>query len=247
MVTIEIKPKIKQNLRLRFRIGTIAGFPIFIHLSVVFLALLIPLFSLKILLIIIMSIVIHELSHAIVCKTRGLGTGTITIWFFGGFFIPLADYKPVSLMTVQERLSNILMTVAGPLSNFILSGLSFSLWKYFQYDLFGYIYNINLWLGIINLFPIFPLDGGKILSIIGSLVLPRKPLLLIPGILSIILGISFFVLGIKGLIDFRIFMQFGTCIGLGIASIKASMKSDEEVENTYHQLIEKEKKLAGIH
>ena len=65
--------------------------------------------------------------------------------------------------------SSILMYIAGPISNFILA---------FVFYKIKIVFEINIFLGILNLIPIFPLDGYNILKSILKLWINNDNLIL---------------------------------------------------------------------
>ena len=72
---------------------------------------------------------------------------------------------------------NALTALAGPTSNFMLAFLMALIWKYLGIYIptvllteLQYIFHVSIFLGIFNLFPIPPLDGGNILG----LFVPRR-------------------------------------------------------------------------
>ena len=107
------------------------------------------------------SVVIHELAHSLVAVSSGIQISEITLFIFGG----------VSKITAepQDPVTELKVAIVGPLSSFALA-LIFWLAKGFfaGFDLplitgiFSYLAWINLALGIFNLIPGFPLDGGRI-------------------------------------------------------------------------------------
>lgn len=139
--------------------------------------------------ILIFSIVIHEVSHGLVANYLGdptakyLGRLTLNplkhLDPFGSFILPLllylgtggrfvlgwakpVPYNPAYLKNI--RWGSALIALAGPFSNIILT-LVFSLfWQTgLHFSLIPLIILINLFLAIFNLVPIPPLDGSKIL------------------------------------------------------------------------------------
>ncbi len=109
------------------------------------------------------SIVFHEFSHSLVARRRGMPIRGITLFIFGGV-AEMTD-EPPSAMT------EFLMAAAGPLSSFVLAGLSYvvylfgaaSGWPELASGIFFYFGLLNLILAIFNLVPAFPLDGGRML------------------------------------------------------------------------------------
>jgi len=121
------------------------------------------------------SVLIHEVLHSYVAKKNGLPIARITLFFFGG----------VSEITHEPRNAGleVRMAAAGPLMSFVLSGFLGVLWflgKNIQAPIaiiavLQYGALINLFLGVFNLLPAFPLDGGRVLR--GSIWKKTKSLL----------------------------------------------------------------------
>ncbi|MFQ5620384.1 MAG: site-2 protease family protein [Candidatus Nanoarchaeia archaeon] len=105
------------------------------------------------------SVLLHELAHSIVAKMCKLPVHGISLFFFGGISqIPDEKTKPGI---------EIAMAGAGPAFSLIFSSLlyltiPFVTWPELQ-AVIGYLAIINLLLGMFNLMPAFPLDGGRIL------------------------------------------------------------------------------------
>lgn len=95
-------------------------------------------------------ILLHELGHAITGITLGLKIKKININVFG-LSIEFENYG-------KERINNkIIIDIAGPAINII----SFIIAVILKKEEIAYI---NILLAIINLLPIYPLDGGRIVK-----------------------------------------------------------------------------------
>jgi Zn-dependent protease/CBS domain-containing protein len=114
----------------------------------------------------LVSIVFHELSHSIVARTRGIRIQGITLFLFGG----VAEMQDEP----EDPRSELYMAIVGPIASFVLAGLSFGglvlwrrvgLWEPIA-SLLTWMALINLVLGVFNLVPAFPLDGGRVLRAI---------------------------------------------------------------------------------
>jgi Zn-dependent protease/predicted transcriptional regulator len=106
------------------------------------------------------SILLHELGHALVGRARGLRTRSIVLFIFGG--VAQLEKDP------EDGRTELWMAAAGPIVSLALALL-------FHLAASGgglgpsgsavarYLALINLALALFNLVPAFPLDGGRIL------------------------------------------------------------------------------------
>jgi Zn-dependent protease len=124
------------------------------------------------------SILVHELGHALAARAHGWEPW-ITLHGFGG----LASYQP----TYHKPSSQILITLAGPGAGFLfalfIAGVIAATGHHPRFDptfrldlpiiwdfydslqtniLIDDLFYINIYWGLVNLLPIYPLDGGQI-------------------------------------------------------------------------------------
>jgi Zn-dependent protease len=100
----------------------------------------------------------HELAHSYVAQKYRLTIESITLFIFGGVSQLKGD--------PPHPRAEFWIAIAGPLSSFFLSGVFFLLSMNVAGGtraLFAYLAQINLILGIFNLIPSFPMDGGRVL------------------------------------------------------------------------------------
>jgi Zn-dependent protease len=110
-----------------------------------------------------LSLLAHELAHSVVATTRGIPVHRITFFLFGGMAQTSADSR-----SPKEEF---LIAAAGPAMSFFLAALFLGLWWMgvvwgwgaLVTGTAGYVAALNLILGIFNLLPGFPMDGGRIL------------------------------------------------------------------------------------
>jgi Zn-dependent protease/predicted transcriptional regulator len=130
-----------------------------------------------------LSVLLHELAHSLVAKARGLPVRRITLFFFGG--VSNIEREPPSPGT------EFLMAIVGPLTS-ILLGIGF-IWLGRQNipamatgldnpmqllrgldplsTMLLWLGPVNILIGLFNLIPGFPLDGGRVLrSILWALM-----------------------------------------------------------------------------
>ncbi len=102
-------------------------------------------------LVLLASLLAHELGHMLMAQRLGLHVEEIIITPLGG----MASIEDLSSRPLDE----VRVAAAGPLTNIVIAGIALL----FSAQLASIIVFINLGLGFGNLLPIFPLDGGRIL------------------------------------------------------------------------------------
>lgn len=109
-------------------------------------------------LLLFVTVLVHELAHAYVAKRRGLDVPSITLFIFGG----------VSELTQQPRSAGeeFQIAAAGPITSLIIAGICAVGWivlpgEKVQATLL-YLSGVNALLGVFNIIPGFPLDGGRV-------------------------------------------------------------------------------------
>jgi len=113
-------------------------------------------------LMLFVSVLLHELAHSIVAKRNGIPIAGITLFIFGG----------VSQMTKEpdNASSELKMALAGPAMSFVLGFVFLAVALLVPLRpvriVFGYLGFVNGILGLFNLIPGFPLDGGRVLRAI---------------------------------------------------------------------------------
>ncbi len=171
-----------------YQIGSIMGIPIKIHITFL---LILPIFalvfatnpqpygfadigssavtyglSLLTTIMLFACVLLHELGHSYIAKSYGIEIRDITLMLLGG----VSSMEEIPREPSQE----LKMAFAGPLVSLIIGivliGLNIavssfvptysSTWIYLMVNILG---SINIILGLFNLIPAFPMDGGRIL------------------------------------------------------------------------------------
>ncbi len=172
-------------MRTSLHLGTINGIRIEVHFSwlIVFVLLLFSLATgwfpataprqsvalywltaLAAVILLFASVLAHELSHSLVARSRGLPVNSITLFIFGG--VSNIEREPQSPGVEFQ------MAFVGPLTSLLIGAISLVI--AFSLDsiaaapkllaaLFSYVSIVNLLLGVFNLIPGFPMDGGRVL------------------------------------------------------------------------------------
>jgi len=143
----------------RWRILNIAGFPIEVNLTFLVLLGLVflvrgGLLGIVLTLLTFTSILVHELGHAVVARRLGVRIAGIELQFFGG----------MAKMVTPPRSARdeILIAVAGPAVSLTLAMLGITASVLTGSAWLNYFGFTNLILGVFNLLPALPMDGGRI-------------------------------------------------------------------------------------
>jgi len=115
------------------------------------------------------SIFLHELAHTAVARRSGARVQAITLMMLGGVSELKQDVRP-------ER--EAFMAFAGPLISLAIALVSYLLFYFIAFPpglgIALFVFSLtNLGLGLFNLLPAFPMDGGRVLR--GLLVKPLGP------------------------------------------------------------------------
>ena len=106
-----------------------------------------------------LSVLLHELSHALAAKAFGLPVKSVTLHFLGG--VTEIDGEP------QTPWREFVISGVGPLTSLLVGGSAWVVASALPYGLLGYavggLASANLLVGVLNLAPGLPLDGGRIL------------------------------------------------------------------------------------
>ena len=105
------------------------------------------------------SVLLHEASHAIVARRLGLPVGTITLHFLGG--MTSIEAEP------RRPREEFLVAVVGPITSLLVGIAAVGLWFVTPDGLLLVavegLAGANLLVGLLNLVPGLPLDGGRVL------------------------------------------------------------------------------------
>jgi Zn-dependent protease len=134
------------------------------------------------------SVLVHELGHVLVGRLFG-SNGEIVLYSFGGLAIGSSR--------LRSRWQRIAVYLAGPLAGFALFLIAYlvsrnaggeglsplareALWSLFI---------INLFWGVVNLLPIWPLDGGQVSRDLLDGLLPGKGVRIALGLSVLVAGL----------------------------------------------------------
>lgn len=199
-----------------FRIGSIAGIEIYANFSWLIALVLLTvsiasgwfprlypgypyttylLLGLIAALLLFVSVLVHELAHSLVARARGMSVKSIVLFIFGG--VSNIEQEP------QSPGSEFQMAFVGPLTSLIIGVVSYGLLLLIGNRpspiaaILLYLAWANILLGIFNLIPGFPLDGGRVLrSIIWKVTGSSERATNITTIVGQMIAYLFILLGI---------------------------------------------------
>lgn len=147
-------------------------------------------------------LLLHEMGHMYMARALGYRFDTIDFMPFGLGLKTNSTYISVK--------NDILISIAGPLTNIIFILIIVMLWwfvpitYYYTLDMFY----VNLSILIFNILPIFPLDGGRVIMLIlkSKYRLLAVRIMRVVTIVSVILFASLFVWSIFTTFNITFFM-----------------------------------------
>ena len=118
----------------------------------------------SIVLLVFVSILLHELAHSLMAKRHGIEVKGITLFILGG----VSNFGRESKNAGEE----FSIAIVGPLASAVIGFICLILW-YFVFTEASYsrlfvqlLMQVNFVVAIFNLLPGFPLDGGRVLRAI---------------------------------------------------------------------------------
>ena len=152
-----------MNGKKKHKILKISLHPLFIVLGILFVVL----GECSVFFICTISACLHEIGHFIVASKHGYEMTKIRLMPFGAELHGDTD-------SFDGR-DEIYIALAGPIVNFFICLTILGLWWLSPrtYGFTSQIFQTNLVMGVFNLLPLFPLDGGRILLSVLSQKMPR--------------------------------------------------------------------------
>jgi Zn-dependent protease len=106
-----------------------------------------------------LSLLLHEVSHALMAKRYGIPVRSITLHFIGG--VTAVEGEPA---TPKQEFA---ISVVGPVTSLAIGGAALALYPITPDGLLSFVViglaGANLFVGVLNLVPGMPLDGGRVL------------------------------------------------------------------------------------
>ncbi|MET0758894.1 MAG: site-2 protease family protein [Flavobacterium sp.] len=197
-----------------FKIGNIAGINLFIHWTFSILIAYIVfsnyragqsteqiIWSVIFILSIFVTVLMHEMGHALAAKRFNIVTKDITL-------LPIGGIARIESMPEKPK-EELIIAIAGPAVNIaiaMITGLFITIpeTKVLNEQLssginasnfFLAFYFVNLWLALFNFIPAFPMDGGRVLRALLAMKFERQVATNIAARIGQILALGFIFLG----------------------------------------------------
>jgi Zn-dependent protease/CBS domain-containing protein len=182
-------------------------------------------------------VLVHELAHALVARAHGLTVKRITLFLFGG------------VATIEEEMkrpgSEFQLAIVGPVTSLILAAVAFLLAGFLRGTgspgeaVLDYLAVSNLLLGIFNLIPGFPLDGGRVLrSIIWKATGNAQQSIHVASYVGQGIAYLFILLGIAGFFTGNIFNGLWIIfIGWFLLSAAQSARMQSMIQDTLQDVM----------
>ncbi len=131
--------------------------------------------------VVLISVLVHELGHVLAFKRFGQDA-SILLHGGGGLAIPEAvDFGGMRIGVAMTTAQHVLVCLAGPFAGFLLGGLALALQALLPNSLrsvpaLNFVLASLVWVnvawGLINLLPVYPLDGGQIARYVWGAIDP---------------------------------------------------------------------------
>ena len=190
------------------------------------------------------SIVLHELAHAFIARREGIQVLEILLHPFGG--LARLGREP------DNPGAEFRIAIAGPLASFIISfffiGL-FAISRSIETDilsaLFFLLFLLNFLLAVFNLFPGYPLDGGRVLrAILWKRGSDLNEATILTGKFGQIIAVTLIVVGSIILVINRDFFMGLWTILIGIFLYDAAAGIIRQINNFENLIVENVMELA---
>lgn len=162
-----------------FQIGKLFGIPIRVHVTFLFLLFFIgilgsreagasgAIFGMVSIVFIFLCVILHEMGHSLVAVHYGIDVKDIVLLPIGGISrmeeIPEDPKKEITISLVGPMVSFGLAILFFLISKAAGQSTSITQLSLFEGNLVANLFWINLILGMFNLIPAFPMDGGRVL------------------------------------------------------------------------------------
>ncbi len=164
------------------------------------------------------GVLVHELAHSLLAKSKGIKINSITLLIFGGIS-SMEEETPDPKVELP-------MAAIGPLTSLAVGIVCIALMYFFNEAfasnppvaglfvfMFGYLGILNVFLFGFNLLPAFPMDGGRVLRAFLARSMPLNKATRIAADVGKVFAVLFGIFGIVLLNPILILIAFFIYIG----------------------------------
>ena len=160
-------------------------------------------FDMMFVLILIGSIYLHELGHAWACLIQGVPVKRVMLYGGGGFCerTRSATRREQELIVAMGPIVNLfLWAIAGLIAPFISDPeIAWVFWT---------ISSVNLFLALLNLLPVHPLDGGKLFSLAMHRLFRARTAITISSVVGLICAVAWVPMMLYGFVTYGFILFF---------------------------------------
>jgi len=140
-------------------------------------------------LFILVAVLVHEISHVVMALALGVKVTEIELLPFGG-------QAKIEDFTGLEPDHEIYIALVGPIVSLSLAGIFYFIQARMTSTYLPLFININLFLGVFNLCPALPMDGGRILRALLSQAIGYKKATGRAAALGKLIAVLFILIGL---------------------------------------------------
>jgi Zn-dependent protease len=150
-----------------------------------------------------LCVVLHEYGHALTARHFGIGTREVTLLPIGG--VALLESMP------SRARDELWIALAGPAVNMVLAAVCAFLLlqgdnglseaaepELLGGSLLAFLFRVNVVMGVFNLLPALPMDGGRVLRALLAMRMPQLRATRIASRVASFFAAAFFLLGLTG-------------------------------------------------
>ena len=161
-----------------------------------------------------LSVVLHEVGHLVTAVARGLSIRQIILYPFGG--VSRMGSVPLPAGPFIQ------MTLAGPLVSLLQAGIWLVVWWLGDVVIFLWLAQFNLLLGLLNLLPVPRLDGSRLMVLLQNSPLPSQVAASVSFLTTAYLAVGFTLSGGAGLL-FGLFLTNVALVMGGLLLVLAGL------------------------
>ncbi len=171
------------------RLGSIKGIELAINPLFLLVCLAYLLLGMGEIFWVILALVLHEAGHALVAMLFGFRLLRIELFPFGGQI-------STEVMVGNAPGQDVMVALAGPIVSLFSAGLTYIIKGNLELLGFSFFMEFNLLLGMFNLLPALPLDGGRVFKALFSMKVGVRAATVIGSWSGLILAMMLVITGV---------------------------------------------------